>query len=689
MAGTPHDWVFRRLDKRIEMNTRQFRGSTAELQETLSPSVRVDGDFPIDFADKIARLESYNKHLYRPNTYLHKWWARRCGSTFRIILKQLVDDPASRDYYHPGGLEGKIILDPMIGGGTTLHEAIRLGANVIGADIDPIPILQARATLSAIPLQHLQTAFESFFENLRGRLAPSFATACPDCGKITEAMFTLYGRRQECSCGTSLAIDATVLRTESDGSRFEICDQCGEVHKATGQGTEHSCRQRLIPFPIREKRNRRCPECDDAFRQLGRIPFYARFTPIAVVGRCQHHGLFFKSPSSSDLDPIRDADETRGNLPLTPLSDFAVQPGPKSRDLVKHGINSYLDLFSSRQLVYLSHAIVSLSEADGLIGLNLGLLVSTSTEFNSMLCGYKGGGRRRPGAIRHTFAHHAYSFPYTALENNPVYPHKTSGSLQALFHSRIHKARTWAGLPTERLIKHGKVKQKTAIRGEVDEGQEVSGPDELLEGTRRFLLIQGSSIELDLPSQSVDHVVTDPPYFDNVQYGDLSAFFRVWLKRLLPREAAWDYDLGDSAVDPHTAGNGQYESTLGGIFRECRRVLKKEGRLIFTFHHWNPKGWAALTSALGSAAFTLVNRYIIHSENPASVHVANLRALQHDAVLVLGSTLDNEQVWTLPERVDSSCSETFIRDCADALGWMLSSELRRTEIMKLWMELLR
>ena len=40
------------------------------------------------------------------------------------------------------------MLDPMMGGGTTLHEALRLGASVIGADVDPIPIVQARASLT-------------------------------------------------------------------------------------------------------------------------------------------------------------------------------------------------------------------------------------------------------------------------------------------------------------------------------------------------------------------------------------------------------------------------------------------------------------------------------------------------------------------------------------------------------------
>jgi putative DNA methylase len=114
------------------------------------PAVPIDSSFPEDKVNELAQLECYNKHLFRPNTYLHKWWARRSGTTFRYILKQLVTESSLRDYYKPGGLEGVTVLDPMMGGGTTIHEAIRMGANVIGCDLDPIPVLQVRASLARV-----------------------------------------------------------------------------------------------------------------------------------------------------------------------------------------------------------------------------------------------------------------------------------------------------------------------------------------------------------------------------------------------------------------------------------------------------------------------------------------------------------------------------------------------------------
>ena len=74
---------------------------------------------------------------------------------------------------------------------------------------------------------------------------------------------------------------------------------------------------------------------------------------------------------------------------------------------------------------------------------------------------------------------------------------------------------------------------------------------------------------------------------------------------------------------------------LAGIFAECGRVLKKQtGRMVFTFHHWDPSAWAELTLALKSAEFRLMNAYVVYSEHPISVHIRNLNSIRHDSVLV-------------------------------------------------------
>jgi adenine-specific DNA methylase len=113
------------------------------------------------------------------------------------------------------------------------------------------------------------------------------------------------------------------------------------------------------------------------------------------------------------------------------------------------------------------------------------------------------------------------------------------------------------------------------------------------------------------------------------------------------------------------------------------------GRLIFTFHHWNPKGWAALTLALRRAGFVLLNRYVVHSENPVSVHIANLRSLTHDAILVLAPAgCVSPPEWTRPEQVDQSDSRQFCADCAALLGWLLNSDLAEAAVEATWQEAL-
>lgn len=644
----------------------------------------IDQGFDVDFANRLARLESYNKHLYRPNTYLHKWWARRCGTTFRSILKHLVQDTSRQAFYTAGGLEGKIILDPMFGGGTSLHEAIRLGANVIGADIDPIPLLQARATLTESALSELQEAFSRIYRAMRHELAPYYRTSCPQCGAICELRYVLHGLRRRCRCRHALFVDSLVLRQESDGSAIHLRSETGDVLR-----NDLVAWPAILPGqdPIFDKKATVCERCHGAFGDETALPYFQRYGPVAIVGSCKEHGHFFSPPRPQDLEMIALADAARESLHFS-SDEFLVVAGPKSKSLVDRDIRSYLDLFSSRQLIFLRLAIDQVSALDPIARLNLAMLVSTSLEFNSMLCGYKGAKKYRPGTIRHVFARHAYAFPYTALENNPVYPKRSSGTLQNLFHSRIVRGRKWAQAPTERRIEEGRTKI-VPVTGERDAGTEVTTFNELLGQRQRFLLVQGSSIALDLPDHCIDFVVTDPPYFDSVQYGDLAAFFRVWLRQLLPEDIQWEYALAESAVDQHANGDGQYTSVLSGIFLECHRVLKADGRLVFTYHHWNPQGWFSLTVALKRAGFRLVNRYVVHAENRASVHIVNQKALLHDVILVLTpAASDAGRHWQLPDSVNRDDGELFCYQCGTIVGWMLDSDLSESEMEIEWESLL-
>ena len=111
---------------------------------------------------------------------------------------------------------------------------------------------------------------------------------------------------------------------------------------------------------------------------------------------------------------------------------------------------------------------------------------------------------------------------------------------------------------------------------------------------------------------SVDAIVIDPPYCDNLMYAELSDFFYVWLKstaglfirncseRLTDKEheavanpARFDGQRGAEAL-----ADADYRDKMAAIFRECRRVLKPNGIMTLMFTHKATGAWDALRRAL-------------------------------------------------------------------------------------------
>ena len=647
----------------------------------------LDDQFDSEFANELAHYETFNKHHYRPNTYLHKWWGRRCGSTFRLILKGLAAPPNATSYYQPGGLEGFVILDPMMGGGTTVHEALRMGANVVGVDVDPIPVLQARASLTQLDIDRLESGFLTFFDGVGSEVEPYFQTDCPQCGKTQPIRHVLYGQRRRCSCREVLVVDSLVIRREADGTILRLCPHCAGVDRNGG----HRCPCGDETPRLVERQQRQCERCNGSFVEIEDVPYYARYQLLAIGGRCGDHGLFYKSPDEKDLVVWQSAEINRPTFTEN-RANFAIQAGDKSLQLLRHGIDTYLDLFSSRQLIFLQAVLKHLPENDPTLRLNLALLVSTSLEFNSMLAGYKGSNTRRAGAVRHTFSHHAYAFPYTALENNPVYPRRSSGTLLKLFYGRLLRGREWAEHPRERLLSDDS-RQFLEIEGEKDYGEEVTHDDAMATGSRRFLLRQATAAALPLPDNSVDAVVTDPPYFNSIQYDDLAAYFRVWLQQMVPDAATWHHTGPTGVVDTSGDEEGRvYAESMRAIWCEAGRVLKPEsGRLVFTFHHWQPEAWASLTYALHAAGFRLINRYVVHAEHPISVHISNMKALTHDVILVLATNGNSSAVthWPLIEAIPRNESRVFCEACGTLMGSLLErATLTFDESLAIWRSVL-
>ena len=148
---------------------------------------------------------------------------------------------------------------------------------------------------------------------------------------------------------------------------------------------------------------------------------------------------------------------------------------------------------------------------------------------------------------------------------------------------------------------------------------------------------------------SVDVVVMDPPYYDNVMYAELSDFFYVWLKRtaghvvpdLFTRQLT-DKD-NEAVANPakfagqkgakHLAGR-DYQDRMARIFAECRRVLKPDGIMTLMFTHKATGAWDALTTGLMQAGFIITASWPINTEAEGSLHIKDKSAANSTIFLV-------------------------------------------------------
>ena len=152
-----------------------------------------------------------------------------------------------------------------------------------------------------------------------------------------------------------------------------------------------------------------------------------------------------------------------------------------------------------------------------------------------------------------------------------------------------------------------------------------------------------------LDDASVDAVVMDPPYYDNVMYAELSDFFYVWLKRTAGRVFPELFrlrltDKENEAVANPARFSGQkgakalagveYGHRMARIFAECRRVLKPEGVMTLMFTHKATGAWDALAGGLMEAGFMVTASWPVATESPGSLHIKDKAAANSTIFLV-------------------------------------------------------
>lgn len=151
---------------------------------------------------------------------------------------------------------------------------------------------------------------------------------------------------------------------------------------------------------------------------------------------------------------------------------------------------------------------------------------------------------------------------------------------------------------------------------------------------------RASATNLPYRNGTVDVIVTDPPYYEMINYADVSDLFYVWLRRCLfdivpdlfgePGDELGLQDKADEIIVKQGRSPGDhrtadwYEKQLSAAFEEMRRVLKPGGVLSVVFGHSDPAAWRRLLGALREAGFVVTAAWPARTES-ANTGVASIK----------------------------------------------------------------
>jgi hypothetical protein len=339
------------------------------------------------------------------------------------------------------------------------------------------------------------------------------------------------------------------------------------------------------------------------------------------------------------------------------MSLGAIPAGQETAVLRRHGFRRWEDLYPRRQRAMVERLLelaAGCSTDEGVIAA-LRLAVVGSTE----MAGHLSRWDRYYLKSYESMAGHRFNFTTLPVEPN-VWGTTTSGrgtTLRRLV--QLVKAAEWLREHTggRRLQVQGPLHVGAAtvpaLLGEDVDGRPLKRPD--------VLVVAGSSQRQLLPSGSVDLVLTDPPYHDDVQYGELSQPLQAWAGLAAPESG------GDAVVNRVTgqlAADGSYTTLLASIFRESARLLREDGHLIFSYANRDPGAWAQLLEALQTAGLRAAGCTIVHSENETDHAKRNVRACTLDLLLDLVPVSSREVVKHRPE-LGKGVEQEFLSIVAD------------------------
>lgn len=603
----------------------------------------IETDFPFAQLSVVAEHESWRKEVHRPVYYLHKWWARRLGSVFRgIVLGACLEQGQDfwPRFYGKNKFSGTVVFDPFMGSGVTIGEAIKLGCGAVGRDINPVAYIACRAAFSSYSYTDVVAMYDRLSHELAPRLLSYFRTQTKSGEEATVLYYFLVKVIRCPKCEKDIDLFSTRIFSANampgkDPSARSICPRCGDVNHTRYDANRVECQACGMIYDPKVGNIKGpsviCDGCRHTFRVVDRMKHiagplqYRRYAKMILTSDGRKFYEKFNEYDRSVQEHI--AEEYFGIAESLPR--VAIAAGYNTNQMLKHNYCYWHELFTDRQLLCIAHFVRSLGAIeDANLRVLFACVFSGALEFNNLFASFKGEGT---GAVRHMFSHHVLKPETMPIEANFWGTPSSSGSFSGLFELRVKRALAYKADPTELMMEGGKARKIGGINHQMAVAI-ASDANEFVRFYGAAYLSNGDSGCIDLPDRSVDVIVTDPPFFDNVHYSELADFFYYWLNQILRLSPSLTTRSISEVQDTDAQ---RFSEKLAGVFTEGCRVLTDTGLLVFTYHHSRHEGWTAVHRAIREAGFVCVKAYPIKAEMSGSMPLRQAKSpIQLDLILV-------------------------------------------------------
>ncbi|MDQ3384710.1 MAG: DUF1156 domain-containing protein [Actinomycetota bacterium] len=660
---------------------------TASDPTTRRPKL-VEVALPLEAISAASRRDKDKKTGTIKN--VHKWFAPMPTPAWRALLfATLVDDPGNEEdraellafvarlvpdhggapdeatlaearqrIHDATGGNPPTVFDPFCGGGSTLVEAQRLGLPAVGSDLNPVPVLITRVltelmpqvsgrppsvgdvgTLKGVGGGHLDGFLADcrhYAERVRATVWDEIGHLYPPAPGGGTVVAWLWARTVTCpnpACRAVAPLVSSFWLSKKKGAETWI----EPVDLAPGKPVRFEIRTGAgggpSPLGTMGRTAAHCLVCSEPIplshvRIQGRAGRMGQQLMAAAVD--DRGGRRYVAGSAS-LEPqvSRPADAVDLEMPEQALG-FRVQ---------LYGITNFADLFTNRQLVALGAFADAVAEipawvrADGgddsqatavtsVLGLCLGKLAMT----NSTQARWYVGGDSGSTRVQAAFGRHALPMVWDFVELNP-------------FNKR---SANWLGMLDS---------VATGLRSRPSSPQSATTyqADARVAASRT----SGSVV-----------LATDPPYFAQIGYADLSDYFYIWLRRAL---RAVHTDLFATVATPKapeliaapyrhggkTAATAYFVEGFTEAFRNLSASADPDLPTLIVYAHRQEESdgdglsstaWDAMLSAIIAAGLRIVGTWPIHATGSSRQIGLGTNALASYVVLVCRPQLQGARV---------------------------------------------